>query len=200
MQAAGPESCEGTGISHVIGVDRTAPLMSQFPLYNQDLEAQGFPEAVRDFRRSLDAADALLVLSPEYNGSLTPLLVNALAWASRPMSNEDPQYTAFKGKPAAILSVSPGPLGGVRGLPQATYSLNALGANVIETRGFGNGYQLFDGDSLREERHLNTLKAVCHSLEQYAAFKQNSEVICAVARRQLLKGCIPGENGSLDTL
>jgi len=76
------------------------------PFYNQDLE-NGPPEKVKEFRDKIRAADAILVVTPEYNRSIPGFLKNAIDWASRPADNP-----ALEGKPAAIISASTGMLGG----------------------------------------------------------------------------------------
>ncbi len=87
------------------------------PLFNQDLEAQdGMPDPARAFKRLLIEHDGFLIASPEYNGAFSPLLKNALDWASRVESESEPPYAAYKGKAAALLAASPGGLGGIRGL------------------------------------------------------------------------------------
>lgn len=60
------------------------------PLYNADLEADiGIPQPVMDFRRLVATHDGLVVATPEYNGFVTPLLLNMLCWASRPSPGDD---------------------------------------------------------------------------------------------------------------
>ncbi|HTC16969.1 MAG TPA: NAD(P)H-dependent oxidoreductase [Steroidobacteraceae bacterium] len=75
------------------------------PLYNQDLDITPPNEWV-DFRREVAKAHAVLILTPEYNRSVPGCLKNALDVGSRP-----PQKNAWNGKPAAIVSVTPGKLG-----------------------------------------------------------------------------------------
>ena len=80
-----------------VGVEIEVADISDFPLYNSDIEReQGFPPAVEQFRQKLDLADGLLFASPEYNFSVTGALKNAIDWASRRPSPIDE-------KPAAIL-------------------------------------------------------------------------------------------------
>jgi chromate reductase len=76
------------------------------PLYNQDLDANPPPEWTA-FRQRIAAADAVLFVTPEYNRSVPGVLKNALDVASRPYGK-----SAWDGKPAAIVSVSPGAIGG----------------------------------------------------------------------------------------
>jgi chromate reductase len=83
--------------------------LTPIPMFNGDLEVAGIPESVREFRRRIAAADALLLVSPEYNNSMPAALKNAIDWASRPPEN------AFEGKPAAIMGASPGASGTMLG-------------------------------------------------------------------------------------
>lgn len=85
------------------------------PLMNEDLEKQGLPAGVLELKQRLIAADVLLMASPEYNGSLSPALKNAIDWASRPREGEAP-LACFKGKVGGLLAASPGKIGGLRGL------------------------------------------------------------------------------------
>jgi chromate reductase, NAD(P)H dehydrogenase (quinone) len=78
------------------------------PLYDGDLEAAGLPETVRRFRERIAAADALLIVTPEYNFSMAGVLKNAIDWASRPPDQP------FRGKPVAIAGASPGRFGTAR--------------------------------------------------------------------------------------
>lgn len=79
--------------------------IGDFPLYNQDLEALGqTPEPVRRFKEQIAAADALLIVTPEYNYSVPGVLKNAIDWASR-------QGSPFPGKPVAIMGATTGILG-----------------------------------------------------------------------------------------
>jgi chromate reductase len=78
------------------------------PPLNQEQEASP-PERVKEFKKRIKAADALLIATPEYNYSVPGVLKNAIDWASRPYGD-----SAFEGKPVAIMSASTGMLGGAR--------------------------------------------------------------------------------------
>lgn len=80
--------------------------LSQIPFFNEDVEAEGVPQVIVNFKEKLAAADAILISTPEYNYSIPPVLKNALDWASR--GTELP----LSGKPLAIMSASQGMLGG----------------------------------------------------------------------------------------
>jgi len=80
--------------------------IGNLPLYNQDHEADP-PPAARDFKQQVAAADAVLFVTPEYNRSVPGVLKNAIDIASRPYGQ-----SAWNGKPGAVISVSPGAIGG----------------------------------------------------------------------------------------
>lgn len=85
--------------------------IAEIPLYNGDLEAsQGIPASVEALKGKVIAADALLIVSPEYNNSMPGVLKNAIDWMTRP-----PKDTAkvFANKPVAIIGATPG-MGGTR--------------------------------------------------------------------------------------
>lgn len=125
------------------------------PLYDGDLEvASGLPEAIVRLQRVLHASDGLLVVNPEYNGSLTPLLKNTLDWCSRP-NPADPERSGGKvyaGRAAAVVGSSPGALGGMRVLFHIRDVLGYLGMQVIpEQLAVGKaGEAVGDDDRLRD--------------------------------------------------
>jgi len=89
------------------------------PIYDGDLEqASGMPAAALRLRDAVLASDALLLVTPEYNGFPTPLMLNAFDWLSRiPASAPGGSgLAATANRPAALLSSSPGPLGGLRAM------------------------------------------------------------------------------------
>jgi chromate reductase len=78
------------------------------PPFNADFESSS-PEKVKEFKKRIKTADAILIVTPEYNYSVPGVLKNAIDWASRPYGDN-----ALEGKPAAIMSASTGMLGGAR--------------------------------------------------------------------------------------
>lgn len=89
----------------------------ELPIYSDALEKTAFPPNALALKETLAAQNGLLIISPEYNGSVPPLLKNALDWASRPTGDEPLiALSAFRGKAAAIMSASVSPFGGLRGL------------------------------------------------------------------------------------
>ena len=82
--------------------------LTPIPLYNDDVRAAGYPPVVQDFRSKIEAADALLVVTPEYNYSMSGVLKNAIDWASRPPG---PPLTR---KPVGIMGATMGLWGTTR--------------------------------------------------------------------------------------
>ena len=122
LQAAGAEA------EHVELADYPAPL------YDGDLEAaQGLPDCIVRLQHILHASDGLLVVNPEYNGSVTPLLKNTLDWCSRPNPADRARSggAVYAGRAAAVVGSSPGALGGMRVLFHVRDILGYLGMQVI---------------------------------------------------------------------
>ena len=117
------------------------------PLYDQDLEAaEGLPENVIKFKQFMKSHQGFLIACPEYNSSITPLLKNAIDWASRPEAGEPPMsLSCFKNKVAVLMSASPGGLGGLRGLTHVHSILSSIGVLVLPNqKSISNAYQAFD--------------------------------------------------------
>jgi len=112
------------------------------PLFNEDIEQQGPVAAVEAFKDKIRSADGLLVASPDYNGSISGVLKNALDWASRTAPEATP---AFANTTVALLATSPGGLGGIRALPHVRQIFVGMGALVLTPQlALGGAYQAFD--------------------------------------------------------
>ncbi|MGS0537213.1 NADPH-dependent FMN reductase [Pseudoalteromonas sp. SaAl2] len=98
------------------------------PLFDEDIEAQGTPQGAQLLKDKLRAADGILLASPEYNGSITAVLKNAIDWASR---TEQGAVPAFRNKVTALYASSPGGLGGLRGLNHVRDILSGIGSLVL---------------------------------------------------------------------
>jgi NAD(P)H-dependent FMN reductase len=99
--------------------------------YDLDIETEsGVPDPANRFCERLAAADAFVIASPEYNGSYSAVLKNAIDWISRPEPGER-ALEVFSGKPAAILSASPGAGGGRRVLKQLRELLEGIRMTVV---------------------------------------------------------------------
>src|SRR6266852_4517693 len=138
--------------------------VSRMPLYNQDLEPD-IPEVVKELKKKIREADAILIATPEHNYSVTAVLKNAIEWGNRP-----PRDASWSGKPAAVISASTGLRGGVRAqlhLRQIMIDLNMYPINrplLLVT----NARDKFD-ENLRliEEESLQTLREVLSSLVEW---------------------------------
>ncbi len=140
------------------------------PLYDGDLEAaKGLPEAVLRLRALFLQHDALLFATPEYNASIPAVLKNAIDWLSRPNAAE-PGVSPFKNKVAALLSSSPGVLGGLRGLVHLRQILQNVGCLVIsEQFALGNAGAAFSPDGhLADGKQGASVAAVVQRLAHVA--------------------------------
>jgi chromate reductase, NAD(P)H dehydrogenase (quinone) len=117
------------------------------PLFDEDLEAEeGMPAQAQAFKQLLIAHQGFLIASPEYNSSFSAVLKNAVDWASRPAPGEPP-LIAFNGKVTAIMSASPGGLGGLRGLVPLRMLLGNIGLVVLPQQvALGKAYEAFNED------------------------------------------------------
>lgn len=100
--------------------------LASLPPYDADSDLGTGPPAVQDLRERIADADALLVATPEYNGSIPGLLKNAVDWASRPLPG-----SALGGKTVAVIGASTGAYGGVWAQAELRKSLGVAGARVL---------------------------------------------------------------------
>jgi len=108
------------------GVEMTLLPLDGIPLYNQDLDGPGLPDAVRQFKAAVDSSDGVVMCSPEYNFGIPGVLKNALDWASRPAF-----ASPLKGKPILVMTSSPAFTGGVRAQAQLRETLGGTLSRVI---------------------------------------------------------------------
>lgn len=102
------------------------------PILNQDEEAKfGIPPMAVKLKKMFRDADGFLIASPEYNSSVSAVLKNTIDWVSRPHPDEKVYLECFIGKAAAIISASPGGLGGLRGLVHLRAILGNINVLVI---------------------------------------------------------------------
>ncbi len=100
--------------------------LAGLPAFDEDLETTP-PAAVRELLEEIEAADALLIATPEYNASLPGALKNALDWASRPFPDN-----VLRDKPSAVIGASTGLFGAVWAQAEVRKVLKASGAHVVE--------------------------------------------------------------------
>ncbi|HYX83843.1 MAG TPA: NAD(P)H-dependent oxidoreductase [Gaiellales bacterium] len=97
------------------------------PPFRQELEHDQ-PEQVHELRRRIEAADAVLIATPEYNGSIPGQLKNALDWVSRPLAD-----SPFRGRPTAVIGASTSAYGAMWAQAELRKVLGLMGARVIES-------------------------------------------------------------------
>jgi chromate reductase len=126
------------------------------PPYDEDVDPSSssaapgvaeVPDAVRELREAILAADAVLIATPEYNHSIPGQLKNALDWASRPAGQ-----SALNGKPAAAIGASKSMFGGVWAQAELRKVLSAMGGRVIDAElGVPHAHERLDGERLELE-------------------------------------------------
>jgi NAD(P)H-dependent FMN reductase len=97
------------------------------PFYNEDIDGDTPPASAVAFRAAVAAADAVLVITPEYNGTIPAVLKNALDWGSRPFG-----ASPLSGKPLAVIGSAFGQYGGVWAHDDARKAAGIAGAAVLE--------------------------------------------------------------------
>lgn len=133
----------------------------EMPLYHGDLEdAEGLPPNAVRLIELINAHAGLLIASPEYNSMFTPLLKNTIDWCTR--GDDNP----FIGKVAAVVSASPGALGGVRSLTLVRQLLLHLGCHIVPAQTtLPHADKAFDAEgNLTDARTLKSLKALSAAL------------------------------------
>lgn len=126
---------EGSGNTHLVkalqalapeGMTVEVADISQFPLFNQDVEKAAFPDGVQALKEKIEAADGVFLATPEYNRSVSGVLKNALDWLSRPYGKN-----SFEGKVVMIAGVSSGRIGTAIAQSHLRVILQHLDAQVI---------------------------------------------------------------------
>ncbi len=130
--------------------------LADLPHYSQDLDTDPLPRVAADLRDAVSAADALLVVTPEYNGSLPGALKNAIDWASRPRG-----AAAIAGTPAAVLAASGSPRAARWAREDAVRVLTVAGAVVLEdTVGVGSAVDAFVDGRLSDGERDGALRSL----------------------------------------
>jgi chromate reductase len=123
--------------------------LALIPPYSEDA---GAPSPVVALRAAIDAADAVVIATPEYNASVPGQLKNALDWASRPFPDN-----ALRRKPVAVVGASTGIFGAVWAQAELRKVLATAGADVLDDElGVGSAFDAFDADLVLTDRELRT--------------------------------------------
>ncbi|MGY3449096.1 NADPH-dependent FMN reductase [Bradyrhizobium sp. USDA 4353] len=118
------------------GADVTRISLADFPLplYEADVESAGVPREAVNLKRMMSAHHGVLLVTPEYNASVPPLLSNALAWLSRVDEPPEGRGAVFRSRPFAIAAASENRFGGIRALSALRLILTACNALVIPSQ------------------------------------------------------------------
>ncbi|KAA1250946.1 NAD(P)H-dependent oxidoreductase [Mycobacterium simiae] len=115
--------------------------LGDLPFYNDDIDTPAaVPGSVMALREAADNADAALVVTPEYNGSIPAVIKNAIDWLSRPFGDG-----ALKDKPLAVIGGSMGRYGGVWAHDETRKSFRIAGARVLDAIKLSVPFQTLDG-------------------------------------------------------
>jgi chromate reductase len=157
----------------VQGAEVTRISLADYPLpiMDQDLEAEkGVPENAYKLGRLIAAHDAVLICTPEYNGSMPPLLKNTIDWVSRIRRDNGKPITIYPGKVAAICSSSDGHFAGIRSATHLRAVLSHIQMEVIAPQvSVPNAGEAFDADGeFREERLRKGMTRLCATLITHA--------------------------------
>ena len=123
--------------------------LGELPFYNEDIDNDGVAEAVAALRAVAADADAALVVTPEYTGSIPGVLKNAIDWLSRPFGN-----SALKDKPLAVVGSAGGQYGGVWAHDETRKSFGIAGPRVVEELKLSVPLKALDGKHPRENAEV----------------------------------------------
>ncbi len=151
------------------GADVTLIDLKDFPLpvFDQDLEKEeGMPENGKKLKKLFLEHQGLLISSPEYNSSISGVLKNTIDWLSRVESKDEPPLACFAGKVAALMSASPGGLGGLRGLVTLRSILGNIKVLVLPDQiAVAKAHEAFNPDgTLKDAKQQASVSAVVASL------------------------------------
>ena len=123
--------------------------LGELPFYNEDIDNEDVAESVTALREAAADADAALVVTPEYNGSIPGVLKNAIDWLSRPYGD-----SALKDKPLAVVGAALGQYGGVWEHDETRKSFGIAGPRVVEDLKLSVQTTAFDGKHPRENAEV----------------------------------------------
>lgn len=139
--------------------------IGELPFYNQDLETDTPPAPWVTFRNQVKSCDALVFITPEYNRGMPGVLKNAIDVGSRPMKEN-----AWRGRPSAVLSLTPGRLGAMAAHQQLRLCLSVIGVPVMPSPEvyLAEAGKLFDGSGkLTNEDTRKLLTSVLNDFDTW---------------------------------
>ena len=134
--------------------------LESLPSYNEDLDGEAVPAAAAALRTLVGGADAVLAVTPEYNGTMPAVLNNAIDWLSRPYG-----AGAIVAKPFGVVGATPTPYGGKWAHADAARSAGIAGAIVVD--GAVHSQSALEVDVLGDVEVLQRLQAVVASLAAF---------------------------------
>ncbi len=135
--------------------------LGELPFYNEDIDGAQAPEAVSRLRGQVAEADRVLVVTPEYNGTMPAVLNNAIDWASRPFG-----AGAIKDKPLAVVGTAVGQYGGQWAHDDTRKSARVAGADVVDGISLSHGYS-WGTDPAAETETVERFVAAVTDLASY---------------------------------
>lgn len=139
------------------------------PLMDEDLEAErGVPDNAMRLARMIASHDGLLIATPEYNGSIPPLLKNAIDWVSRVRRDGGKPLAPFAGKPVGLCSSSNGRFAGIRCINHLRAVLVRCRMDVVTPEcSVADGAVAFDADGdFRHEKTRKAMEVLCRTLAE----------------------------------
>jgi NAD(P)H-dependent FMN reductase len=134
--------------------------LGDVPFYNEDLDGADVPAAAARLRAAVAEADRVLVVTPEYNGTMPAVLNNAIDWLSRPYG-----AGALVGKPFAVVGATPTPYGGKWAHQDTRRSAGIAGAVVLEH--IEVSQSAIEGDILADQDVVGRLVAAVDALAAF---------------------------------
>jgi len=155
------------------GVDVTRLSLGDFPLpiYDGDLQAKsGVPKHAINLKRMIGSHHGVLLVTPEYNSSVPPLVKNTIDWLSRVQDANEARGQVFRERPFAIAAASQGRLGGTRALAALRLILSACHATVVPNQlSLSFADQAYDDmDRLKNSADIEALKALVRQLINFS--------------------------------
>lgn len=150
----------------------------QLPLMDEDLEhGEGVPQNAVRLARLIASHDAIVICTPEYNGSIPPLVKNTIDWVSRVHTDNGRPLKPYPGKLVAICSSSDGHFAGIRSANHLRAVLSHIGMEVIAPQvSVPHGADAFDAEgAFREERLAKGMTRLCRTLIEYARLLSTRE-------------------------